>query len=108
MIHVFAGTMADVPGPLADQLAATTGPDGSATIDFLPERAQLVAVQLTAALIGTQDFLLVEQPGRGSEPAVITIELSGTGKIAGRIIDQNGKAKRGLIEIWRKGGGMGA
>ncbi len=105
MIHVFAGTLADVPGPLADQLAATTGPDGSATIDFLPERAQLVAVQLTAALIGTQDFLLVEQPGRGSEPAVITIELSGTGKIAGRIIDQNGKGASGrLIEIWRKGG----
>ena len=49
MIHVFDGTLADVPGPLADQLAATTGPDGSATIDFLPERAQLVAVQLTAA-----------------------------------------------------------
>ena len=70
MIYVFDGTLADVPGSLADLLAATTGRDGSATIAFLPARAQLAAVQVTAEMIGTQEFLLVEQPGRGSQPEV--------------------------------------
>ena len=55
---------ADVPESLADPLAVTTGPDGKATLDYLAARDQLVAVRVSAYLIGTQDILLIERPGR--------------------------------------------
>ncbi len=89
MLYVFGGILAEVPESLADSLATTTGPDGNATIAYLAPRDQLVAARVTAESIGAQDFLLVEKPGRSSEPDVITIRLKSTGRISGRIVDQD-------------------
>ena len=53
---------------------------------------------------GSQDFLLVERPGRGSEPAVITIKLKRTGTISGRIVDENARPVAGqVVEVWSRG-----
>jgi hypothetical protein len=105
MVYLFGGTLAEVPDSLAASLAASTGPDGNATITYLAARDQLVAVRVTATSIGSQDFLLVEQPGRSSEPAVVTIRLKSTGRIAGRILDQDGKGVANHeIEVWSKAG----
>ncbi len=104
MVHLFGGTLAEVPESLSDTLAQSTGPLGTATIGYLAGRDQLVAVRITADAIGAQDFLLVEQPGRSSEPDVVTIQLKSTGRIAGRIVDQDGKGVgRCTVEAWAKG-----
>ena len=106
ILYAFGGTIADVPPSLADSLATSTGPDGTTTIRYLAARDQLIAVRVTTDSIGSQDFLLVEQPGRGSEPPVITIKLKSTGTISGRIVDENARGVSGqLVEVWSKGGG---
>ena len=102
--HLFGGTLTDVPESLADSLATSTGPDGTATLNCLAARDQLVAVRILAAAIGSQDFLLVEQPGRSSEPDVVTIQASrARARIAGRIVDQDGKGVANHeVEVWSK------
>ncbi len=106
ILYAFGSTIAEVPPSLADSLATNTGPDGTTTIGYLAARDQLVAVRVTADSIGSQDFLLVEQPGRASEPPVITIKLKSAGTISGRIVDENARALAGqVVEVWSKGGG---
>jgi hypothetical protein len=106
LLYIFGSTIAEVPPSLADSLATSTGPDGTTTIGYLAARDQLVAVRITADSIGSQDFLLVEQPGRGSEPPVITIKLKPTGTIAGRLVDENALPLAGqVVEVWTRGGG---
>ena len=106
LLYVFGSTIAEVPPSLADSLATSTGPDGTTTMGYLAERDQLVAVRITADSIGSQDFLLVEQPGRGSEPPVFTIKLKSTGSISGRLIDENARPVAGqVVEVWTRGGG---
>ena len=106
IIHVFNGDNADIPGSLADPLAVTTGPDGRATLEYLAARDQLVAVRVSADLIGTQDFLLVERPGRSSVEPVIKIKLKRTSRLAGRILDGAFQPVSGqVVEIWSRGGG---
>jgi Carboxypeptidase regulatory-like domain len=105
MIYVFGGTLAEIPESLGGAVAARTESDGTATITYLAARDQLVAVRVTDKSIGAQDFLLVEQPGRSSEPNVITIRLKSTGKIVGRLVDQDGKGVAGrTVQAWLKGG----
>ena len=107
VLYAFGGTIADVPPSLADSLATTTGPDGTTSIDYLAARDQLVAVRVTADSIGSQDFLLVEQPGRASEPPVITIKLKShrhdrrPGRRRG-CPSPGGKGRRGLVKGRRK------
>jgi Carboxypeptidase regulatory-like domain len=106
VFHVFGGTLAVVPESLADSLATSTGPDGTTTIGYLAARDQLAAVRITADSIGSQDFVLVEQPGRGSEPPVITIKLKSTSPISGRLVDENARPVEGqVVEVWAKGNG---
>ena len=106
IFYAFGGGPAEVPESLADALATSTGPDGTTTIGYLAARDQLAAVRVTADLIGSQDFLLVEQPGRGSEPPVITIKLRRTGTISGRLVDENARPVAGqAVGVWSKGGG---
>ena len=106
ILDVFSGATADIPESLAAPLAVTTGPDGRATINYLAARDQLVAVRVAADPIGTQDFLLVERPGRGSVEPVITIRLKKTSRLAGRIVDGAGQPVADqVVEIWSRGGG---
>jgi len=106
VLYVFGKVIADVPESLADPLATCTGPDGKATITYLAARDQLVAVRVTADAIGAQDILLIERPGRSSEESVITIKLKKTRRLAGRIVDQDGRAvARHVVEVWSRGGG---
>ncbi len=106
LLYVFGSTIAEVPPSLADSLATSTGPDGTTSIGYLAPRDQLLAVRITDDSIGSQDFLLVEQPGRGSEPPVITVKLKSTGTIAGRLVDENARpVARQVVEVWTRGGG---
>ena len=101
MFYAFSGALAQVPDSLADSLAATTGPDGTAAIDYLAPRDKLVAVRITADQTGAQDVLLLEEPLRASEPPVITIKLKKTSSISGRLVDEQGQPLAGqLVEIW--------
>ena len=48
-----------------------------------------------------QDFLLLEDPIRGSEPPVITIKLKKTSFLSGRLVDEHGQPVAGqLVEVW--------
>jgi Carboxypeptidase regulatory-like domain len=106
VLYAFGGTLAEIPQSLADSLAITTGPDGSTSIGYLAARDQLVAVRITADSIGSQDFVLVEQPGRGSEPPVITIKLKTTYPISGRLVDETARPVADqVVELWSRGNG---
>jgi hypothetical protein len=106
IFDVFSGATAEIPASMAGPLAVTTGPDGRAALNYLAARDQLVAVRVTADAIGTQDFLLVEQPGRGSVEPVITIRLKKTSRLAGRVVDGSGQPVAGqVVEIWSKAKG---
>ena len=59
-----ARATADAPASIAEPLAVTTGPDGTASLAYLGAGDQLVAVRVTADSIGTQDLQLVERLGR--------------------------------------------
>ena len=106
ILRVMNGFDADIPASLADPLAVTTGPEGRASLEYLAARDQLVAVRVSAYLIGTQDILLIERPGRSSVEPVIKIKLKRTGHLAGRIVDRARKPVSGqVVEIWSSGGG---
>ncbi len=105
-LYAFGGTLAEIPESLADPLATTTGPDGTTSINYLAARDLLVAVRITADSIGSQDFVLVERPGRGSEPAVITVKLKSTFSISGRLVDGNARpVPDQVVEVWSRGNG---
>jgi hypothetical protein len=71
IFDVLSGATAEIPESMAAPLGVITGPDGSATINYLAAHDQLVAARVAAEPIGTQDFLLVERPGRSAvEPAI--------------------------------------
>ncbi len=106
IFDVFSGATAEIPESMAAPLAVITGPDGRATINYLAARDQLVAARVAAEPIGTQDFLLVERPGRSSVEPVIAIRLKKTSRLTGRIVDGAGQPVAGqVVEIWSKGGG---
>ena len=106
VFDVFSGATAEIPESMAAPLAVITGPDGRATINYLAARDQLVAVRVAAEPIGTQDFLLVERPGRSAVEPVIAIRLKKTSRLAGRIVDRAGQPVAGqVVEIWSRGGG---
>ena len=106
VFDVFSGATAVIPESMAAPLAVITGPDGRATINYLAARDQLVAVRVAAEPIGTQDFLLVERPGRNAVEPVIAIRLKKTSRLTGRIVDRAGQPVAGqVVEIWSRGGG---
>ena len=106
IVNVFSVATAEIPESMAAPLAVITGPDGRATINYLAARDQLVAARVAAEPIGTQDFLLVERPGRSSVEPVIVIRLKKTSRLTGRIVDGANQPVAGqVVEIWSKGGG---
>jgi hypothetical protein len=103
LLVIFGTGNVDVPPSLADSLATSTGADGQATISYLSARDQLAAVRVTADAIGTQDIVLIERPGRGSEPSAITIKLKPTTHLTGRVIDQTGQpVVDHVVEVWSR------
>ena len=52
MVHLFGGTLAEVPESLSGTLATKTGPLGTSSIGYLAGRDQLVAVRVTTDAIG--------------------------------------------------------
>jgi hypothetical protein len=106
IFDVFSGATAEIPESMAAPLAVITGPDGRTTINYLAARDQLVAARVAAESIGTQDFLLVERPGRSAVEPVIAIRLKKTSRLTGWIVDGAGQPVAGqVVEIWSKGGG---
>jgi len=97
--------IAEVPGALAMPLVVTTGPDGTATLNYLAGGDLLLAVRVAAESIGTQDFRLIERPGRDAQGATITLRLKPTNRLAGRVRNRAGEPVAGqTVEVWFKGG----
>jgi hypothetical protein len=106
LLNVFNKTIGSVPPSVAELLATTTGADGTSTLSFLGPRDQLAAVRVSTDLVGTQDILLIEQPGRGSQEAVITIGLKKTTHLGGRLVDPAGQPVTDHpVKVWSRGGG---
>ena len=103
-VSVFGKPAAEIPASLAEPLVATTGADGKATFHYLAARDRLIAVRVSARAIGTQDILLIERTGGGSEPSVITIKLKPATHLAGRVVDQAGQpVEHHAVEVWSRG-----
>ena len=106
-VLVFSAGLGDVPDTLATPCAVATGPDGTATLNYLAARDQLVAVRITAESVGTQDFMLIERierPARVVPEATITIRLKQTSRLAGRVRNRAGQPIADqAVEVWRKG-----
>ncbi len=100
------GSMAAaVPNSLAESLAVTTGPDGSATLVYLAPGQQLEAVRVTTASIGTQDIPLNDGVRREGQGEAITIRLKPTSHLVGRVKSRAGEPVAGqMVEVWSKGG----
>ncbi len=106
VLHIFNGDTAEIPESMAAPLAVITGPDGRATFNYLAARDQLVAARVAADPIGTQDFLLVDSPGRSSVEPVIAIKLKKTSRLSARILDGAGQPVADqVVEIWSRGEG---
>jgi hypothetical protein len=104
VVAVFGENPVDVPASLADPLTVTTGPDGTATLHYPAARDQLAAARVTAEAIGAQDILLVERPGQGPVEPVITIRLTKTSRLSGRVVDEGRRPIAGQeVEIWSRG-----
>jgi hypothetical protein len=100
LLHVFGKVNAQVPASLATR----TGPDGTATINYMAARDQLVAVRVSVESIGTQDIPLIARPGQDSEESAIAIKLKKTSRLAGRVVDLDGQAVANhLVQIWSWG-----
>jgi len=98
------GPNTDVPDTLAAPRAVTTGPDGRATLDYLADGDILATVRITAESIGTQDFQLIERPGRAVQGATITIRLKPTSRLSGRVRNRAGQPVASqVVEIWFQG-----
>jgi hypothetical protein len=84
-LYVSGIPVPDLPEPVAASLDVTSGADGEAALDFLAKGDQLVTVRVTADPIGTQEFQLVEQPGRAHQDATITLWVGPTSRLSGRV-----------------------
>jgi hypothetical protein len=89
-----------VPVSLASALAATTGPDGTATVAYLARRDRLVGARVTAGVIGQQDVPVAEEPRNGPDSPIFVIKLNKTSRLSGRIVDESGQGVAGqTVEI---------
>jgi hypothetical protein len=94
----------DVPDSLAELKAVSSGPDGTAVLDYLTPGDRLVAVRITAELIGTQDVQLVKRPGRDGQGATITLKLESTSRLSGRLRNRAGQPiANQAVEVWSQG-----
>ncbi len=91
----------DVPDALAVAGAVTTGPEGTATLNFLAAKDQLMAVRITAESIGTQDLQILENTPRDLQGATISIRLKPTSRLAGRVRSRAGQPVADqAVEVW--------
>jgi hypothetical protein len=94
----------EVPDTLGEARAVTTGPDGTARLDYLEKGDKLFAVRITADSIGTQDLQVKDEPGTGAERAAITLMLGPTSRLSGRVKTRAGEpVANQVVEIWCKG-----
>jgi Carboxypeptidase regulatory-like domain len=104
-IIVASAGAGNVPDTLAAPGAVTTGPDGTATLNCLVARDQLMAVRITAESIGTQDLQIIEETRRNVLQGPITIHLKPTSWLAGRVRNRAGQPIADqAVEVWFKGG----
>ena len=105
LIFFTGGTgSAEIPASLASPIAVTTGPDGTATINYLRARDRLVAARVTADSIGEQDLPVTEETRPGVAATIFAIKLKETSRLSGRIVDAAGSGVAGQsVEIWSLG-----
>jgi protocatechuate 3,4-dioxygenase beta subunit len=95
----------DVPDTLGALEAVATGLDGTAMLNCLAAKDQLMAVRITAESIGTQDLQLIEVTPHNAQGASITIRLKPTSWLAGRVRNRAGQPiVDQAVEVWFKGG----
>ena len=99
--------LAELPDTLSMPLAVMTGPEGTATVDYLADGDLLAAVRIKADAIGTQDIQLSEWSGRNAQGATINIRLQRTCRLTGRVRSRAGQPVQSQpVEIWSKGGSL--
>jgi hypothetical protein len=97
-------TPATVPPTLAETLGVTTDADGTARIEYLRARDQLVGVRITADAIGTQDLVIIERPFERAPQPAVAVRLKKTSRLAGKVVDQDGRGIPLLdVEVWSHG-----
>jgi hypothetical protein len=105
LIRFAGGSIAEIPLELAFQLAATTGPDGKATLDSLAAWDELMAVRIAGEPVAGQDVVLADRPGQPGSIGPVTITFMATTGISGRVVDEHGHGLAGQeVEIWTRGG----
>ena len=104
-LYVSGNATPQPPESLGARLGVTTGMDRTATFDFLASGDQFVTVQVTADTIGTQEFQLIERPGREAQGPTVTLRIGPTNRLTGRIRTRAGEPVAGqVVEVWSKGG----
>ena len=96
--------LAELPDTLSMPLAVMTGPEGTATVDYLADGDLLAAVRIKADAIGTQDIQLSEWSGRNAQGATINIRLQRTCRLTGGVRSRRPAgaepAGRDLVQGW--------
>jgi hypothetical protein len=104
LVRITDGDIAEIPLELSTRLAATTGPDGKASLDGLAAWDELLVVRVTGASVASQDVILADRPGRAGTTGPMEIVLKGLSRIAGRVVDDVGKPVAGQeVEVWAQG-----
>jgi hypothetical protein len=107
LIHVFNGPIAEIPVSLAAQLAATTGPDGKATLTSLAARDELMAVRVAADSLAEQDIVLVDRTASATRTGPVIVTIQATSRISGRIVDEQDRGVSGqAVEVWTLGSSL--
>jgi len=105
VVHVFNDSLVEIPPSLATQLAATTGPDGKATLTSMAARDELTAVRIAGDSLAGQDIMLVDRWNAATRTGPATATIQTTSLISGRIVDERGLGVPGqAVEVWSRGG----
>ena len=104
LIRASSREIAEIPPSLASQFAATTGPDGKATLTSLAAFDEMMAVRVVGDTLAGQDIVLMDRPGRGTGTGPVTLNLQATSQISGRVVDDHGQGVAAqVVEVWTKG-----
>jgi hypothetical protein len=104
LIRDLNGEIAEIPTSLAAQLAATTGPEGKATLTSLIALVELMAVRVAGDSLAEQDIVLADRPGQARGTGDVMMKLEAESQISGRVVDERSHGIPGQeVEVWTRG-----
>jgi hypothetical protein len=95
-----SGFQVTLPDALVDRLEVTTGPDGRTDLACLEPTTALVAMRAKIPGFGTQVVAVGEKQ---TKTHTILLELKPAGRLAGRVMRDDGKPAAGVVvEVWSR------